>query len=216
MLLFRRIYLCVPASVHSFTLKQVLPRICRSLDSACRRGVLASFYRMGSCTAFGQDECAGSERLRCLGAVQYCASGMASTALASEMALDFLTVSFASWAVVLGALMSHTLRIILRTVFLRPLQQAQDKSQSTQRTTMASRRRKSDVRVWEAPPFVGKRTFQLIGSCRHWARRDLQSLPSIQFSAEYLYPSVVLGHEEPSVRRTRDFKRPSWHMMKCD
>ena len=45
-----------------------------------------------------------------------------------EMALDFLTVSFASWAVVLGALMSHTLRIILRTVFLRPWQQAQDKS----------------------------------------------------------------------------------------
>ena len=128
MLLFRRIYLCVPASVHSFTLKQVLPRICRSLDGACRRGVLASFYRMGSCTAFGQDECAGSERFRCLGAVQYCASGMASTALASEMALDFLTVSFASWAVVLGALMSHTLRIILHTVFLRPFQQAQDKS----------------------------------------------------------------------------------------
>ena len=81
---------------------------------------------------------------------------------------------------------------------------------------MASVRRKSDVRVWEAPPFVGKRTFQLIGSCRHWARRDLQSLPSIHPSAEFLCPSVGLGHEEPSVRRTHDFRWPSWHMMECD
>ena len=69
---------------------------------------------------------------------------------------------------------------------------------------------------WEAPPFVGKRTFQLIGSCMHWARRDIQSLPSIHPSAGYIRPSAVLGHEEPSVRRSRDFRRPSWHMMEGD
>lgn len=34
--------------------------------------------------------------------------------------------------------------------------------------------------------------------------------------AQNIFTSVVFGHEEPSVRRTRDFRRPSWHMMKCD
>ena len=71
-------------------------------------------------------------------------------------------------------------------------------------------------RVPDADPFVEERTFQLIGSCRHWARRGFGRSSRTHASAEYFRKDLQLDTEELSVRHTRKFRRPSWQGVQCD